>query len=159
MKQLEMAKWLKGLTLFTGAIGLILLTMVIPILLGQLFVVQDQIGQYTKFFNIFVWITAIPVYIALYKIWKICTNIAGNNSFCPANAKYLKDISCLAIVDTALYLFCALISIVLLEVDILAILLLICTTGGGIFIAVVAVALSHLTTKACVIKQENDLTI
>ena len=159
MKQLEMAKWLKGLTLFTGAIGLVTLTMIMPVVMGELFIGENGNTASVYLFNGFVWLTAVPVYVALYKIWKICTNIAGNNSFCPANAGYLKDISCLAIFDTVLYLVITLVAILFMEVNIIAILLLICGVGAGIFIAVSTVALSHLTTKACAIKQENDLTI
>ena len=159
MKQLEMAKWLKGLTLFTGAIGLVTLSMIVPVVIGEVFIGENESTVWVYLFNGFVWLTAVPVYIALYKIWKICGNIAINNSFCNANATYLKDISCLAIFDTALYLVTMIIGILFMQVNIIAILLLICGVGAGIFVAVATVALAHLTTKASAIKQENDLTI
>ena len=148
MKQLEMAKWLKGLTLFTGAIGLVTLTMVIPVIMNELFSTGSNPQLSSKILNVFVWLTAVPIYLALYKIWKICTNISNNNSFCHENAKLLKEISFLAILDTILYLVTTLVGIFFIEVDIVAILLLICAVGAGIFSAVLTVALSHLTTKA-----------
>lgn len=152
MKQHEMANWLKGITIFTGVVGLIILVAIIPTVVVGFITLNDKLFQPM---TLFIWGSAMPVYICLFKVWQMCKNIENNNSFCHQNAKLLKEISLLAILDTVLYL----ISLAFFMDNILYILFVMCVVAVGIFMAVLTVALSHLTTKAAVIKAENDLTI
>ena len=97
--------------------------------------------------------------MALWKSWNICERISSDQSFCEGNAKALKHISILALVECILYLMAAFVLVLcnLLHPGILLIILFI--QFAGIAIAVVAATLSHLVKKASDIKAENDLTI
>jgi hypothetical protein len=159
MKQLELAKWLRRIVVISAVIGLLLCFVIVPMLGKNLVLMYPEFGH--MFFPglIFIWITAIPLYIALWNLWLICNEISRDNSFCQENATRLKLISRLSILECILY-FAAIILLLflnLLHPSILLVALFIIFVG--ISIAVASAALSHLVQKACVIKQENDLTI
>ncbi len=152
MKQQEMANWLKGITIFTAVVALSILLGLMPRVVSEFITLNENFVQPL---TIFIWATALPAYICLYKVWQICVNIGENKSFCHQNAKLLKHISALSILDTLLYLL----SLIFFTDNIIYILFVICVVAVGIFMAVLTVALAHLTTKAAILKQENDLTI
>ena len=108
---------------------------------------------------VFIWITAVPFYFALYKGWLICQEISNDNSFCQENAQRLKEISKLASSECILYSAATIILFImnLLHPSILLMTLFIIFVG--ISIAVVSAAISHLVEKASELKKENDLTI
>lgn len=108
---------------------------------------------------IFIWITAVPFFSALYKALLICQEISNDNSFCQDNAGRLQEISKLALSECILYLAATIILFILnlLHPGILLITLFIIFVG--ISTAIASAALSHLTEKASELKKENDLTI
>ena len=108
---------------------------------------------------IFVWVTAIPFYIGLYKGWLICGEFAKDNSFCKENVQRLKDISKLALLECILYLVAMIILLVLNLLHPSVLLMTLFIIFVGISVAVVAATLSHLVEKARELKEENDLTI
>ena len=95
----------------------------------------------------------------LYNGWKITTQIARDNSFSLENARYLKHICILALVDSV-YFFLANIVLLFLNMNHPAILLAsLFVDFAGVVVAVTAASLSHLVLKAAEIQQENQLTI
>lgn len=101
----------------------------------------------------------VPLFAALWELWHIFAEIGRDNSFCLENALRLRRVSFYALADTILELTSALLllsldtsSLVWLPVKLLLMLV-------GIAMAVACAALSHLTRKAALLKDENDLTI
>lgn len=102
----------------------------------------------------------VPLLLALWELWRIFREIGHDNSFCMENAMRLRRVSFYSLIDTLL---------VFLSV----VLYLLCGWGYehgwvfaklvlmlvGIAMTVACAALSHLTRKAALLKDENDLTI
>ncbi len=108
---------------------------------------------------VFIWITAIPFYIALYKSWLICEEISKDNSFCIENAKRLKLIGKLALLECILYLIAMVVLFILNLLHPSVMLFILFIIFVGVSISIASAALSHLTENACALKNENDLTI
>lgn len=159
MKQAEMAKWLKCLVLFTGVVGVIFMAFMIPTLIGDLARQNPHFAYLAQPGIIFIWLTAIPVYISLYKIWRICDEINHNNSFSTKNAALLRDISHMALLDSILYLGIIILMITMRHLDVFVLLAVFAAIFLGVLVAVFTAVLSHLTEKASALKSENDLTI
>lgn len=159
MKQNEFAKWLKFITITTGIIGLFFCFLIVPGLGRHIASANPEFSYMFMPSLMFIWITAIPFYLALWKAWRICCEISKDHSFSEKNAKALKYISRLALVEYILYLFAmvVLLFLNLLHPSILLISLFIIFVG--ISVGIVSAVLSHLVQKANDIKQENDLTI
>lgn len=159
MKQKELAKWLKWIIVFAALIGMFLCIVVVP------FFGRDTALMYPEFAYmfwpclIFVWITAVPFYFALYKAWLICQEIYVDNSFCRANAERLRDISKLALTECILYSAAMIVLFILNLLHPSILLMILFVIFVGISIGIVAAALSHLVEKARELKEENDLTI
>ena len=108
---------------------------------------------------IFLSLTAIPIYIALFFAWKIFANIGNDNSFCKENAGYLKWISWLAGGDAA-YFFLGNIVLMFLNMNHPGIVLYsLIVVFAGTAVSVASAALSHLVLKAALLQEENDLTV
>ena len=107
----------------------------------------------------FLWILAVPCFIALVLAWKIFKNIEEDHSFCMENADALRKISFLAAADSAV-LFVGNVLFLLLNMNHPSILLGACiVVVVGIGISVAAAVLSHLVRKAAKLQEENELTI
>ena len=159
MKQFELSKWLKGLVIATGLIGLIICLFLVPWLGRDAVILNPKLDYMFYPCLIFIWITAIPFFIALVKCWGISCEISKDNSFCEKNAKTLQFISKLALSEALLYII-ALVLLVFLNVLHSGIFLMILfIIFVAIAIAVVAAAVSHLVKKASDLKQENEFTI
>lgn len=159
MKQKELAKWLKLLIAFAALIGAFLCFIIAPTLAHDIALMYPEFNYMFWPSLVFIWLTAVPYYFALYKAWLICQEISADNSFCQENAQRLKEISKLAVFESIFYLTAAIILFImnLLHPSILLMILFIIFVG--ISIAVVAATLSHLVKKASELKKENDLTI
>ncbi|CDZ24872.1 putative membrane protein [[Clostridium] cellulosi] len=155
----RLSVWLKLAIIGTGVCVTVIYFLAFP-LLGQ-----DIIGDYPEFRSwfwpwlIFLWLTAVPCYIAIVSGWKVVKEIVREHSFCIENAKRLKLISILAAADSAL-VFIGNIILLLLNMNhpgvILVALLIIFV---GIDLAVLFAALSHMVMKATKLREENELTI
>lgn len=159
MKRIELSKWLKFIIAFSALIGIFLCLFIAPDLGREAVSMNPELHYMYWPSLIFIWITAVPFYTALFKLWSICEEIYKDNSFCMKNAVRLKDVCKLALSECILYLL----AIILLSFykvlhpGILIIILFIIFIG--ISVAVVSAALSHLVEKASDLKDENDLTI
>lgn len=159
MKQDAFAKYLKGLVIAMAVLGILLCVFFAPGFGKDIVKANPHLAYLYYPSLLFVYFTTIPVYISLWKAWKIFCNIGKNNSFCFENALGLKHISYLSSVDAFLYVAAAM---VLLSMDALgwnALIFIVVIVFMGIAIAIVCSSLSHLVDKAATLKEENDLTI
>lgn len=159
MKQKELSRWLRGVVVL-GWIACVLLAYPIAPKLAQDAAVEYPEFSYLAFPMLsMVWIGLAIVAAALWFGWRIFAEIGRDNSFCTQNARRLRIISWLALADTLLCVIAILALLLLraLHPGIFLLLLLLAVIGGGI--AVAAAALSHLTLKAAMLQDENDLTI
>lgn len=159
MKQTSLAVWLKFIIIGTGICGIAVYFLILPSL-GQ-----SIVGQNPEFIHcyypwlIFLWITGIPCYAALFLSWKIASNIGADRSFSHENASLLKWIAFLAAGDS---LFFFIVNIVYLFLDmnhpgILLSCLIVVFAGTAVSAA--SAALSHLVKKATALQEQSDLTI
>lgn len=159
MKQDAFSKYLKGLVIAMAVLGLLLCVFFVPGFGKDIVKANPHLAYLFYPSLVFVYFTAIPVYVSLWNAWKIFCNIGKNNSFCFENALRLKHISYLASADTFLYVAAA---IVLVSMDALgwnALIFIVVIVFIGLAMAIVCSSLSHLVDKAATLKEENDLTI
>ena len=159
MKQNELAKSLK---LFIGLTCIILAIcgfVIVPKLASDISISTPQFLPLYYPFIIFIWITIIPFYAALFECWKISNEINKDNSFSKKNIDSLNRIRRYALCECFLYFVGALILLYfnLLHLSILIIILFVIFIA--MCISVFAAVLAHLVQKAYDLKNENDLTI
>ncbi|MBU5334891.1 DUF2975 domain-containing protein [Intestinibacter bartlettii] len=159
MKQNELAKSLK---LFIGLTCIILAIcgfIVVPKLGHDIASSNPEFSPLYYPFIIFIWITIIPFYGALFEGWKISNEINKDNSFSKNNLNSLNRIRKYALSECFLYFVGALILLYfnLLHLSILIIILFVIFIA--MCISVFTAVLAHLVQKACDLKDENDLTI
>ena len=159
MDQLSLSKWLKGLIVCVALIGLAVYGGIIP------WVGRDIVLDYPEFSHwfypwlIFLWLTAVPCYAALFSGWKIAGNIGADRSFCTENASYLKHVSVLAAVDSGFF-FVGNVVFLFLNMNHPGVVIgSLFVVFVGVCISVAAAALSHLTKKAADLQEQSDLTI
>lgn len=160
MNQKNLSKWLKGVVIGTAVIGAIVYGYILPMCWKVGTAEHTTLGGNMYWVRmVFIWITAIPCCLALAYAWKIFTEIGNNNSFSLVNAKYLKNMARLALLDTAYY-FTGNLVLFLLGRNHPAVLLgSLLIDFAGIAFSVLCAALSHLVYKAAVLKEESELTI
>ena len=159
MEQRTLSKWLKLILIGVGLCGLAVYGAILP-MYGQ-----SLVGLYPEFSNrfwpwlIFLWLTGLPCYAALWLGWRIAANIGRDSSFSRENARALKQISHLAAGDTLFFLVG---NIVLLLMNMShpgVVLIALLPVFAGIAVAVASAALSHLVLKAAALQEQSDLTI
>ena len=159
MQQITLSKWLKVMLIGIAVCGLVIYTVVFPAL-GQ-----SIVAQYEEFSDcfwpwlIFIWVTAIPCYIAIIFAWRIATNIGADQSFSLSNAKLLKWISILAAGDAAFFFIGNIVFLILNMNHPSIILFSSIIVFAGVAISVASAALSHLVMKASVLQNQSDWTI
>ena len=159
MKQTSLSKWLKIIIIGCSICGLLIYALVMPSIGQTLASENPEISSYFWPWLIFIWVTGIPCYIALFFAWKIAANIGVDKSFSLSNAKLLKWISILAAGDAAFF-FLGNIVFLLLNMNHPSIVLLsLIIVFAGVAISVAAAALSHLVMKAADLQEQSDLTI
>lgn len=158
MNQRSLSNWLKMMILGVGICGILICVLVFPALTDELEALLNErwVG---RAWLILLWLTSIPCFIALIFSWRIVSNIGNDRSFTRENARLLKTISVLAIVDAA-FLFVWNMVLFFLNANhpstLFACLLI---DFVGVVIAVVFMALSHLVLKAADLQEQSDLTI
>lgn len=159
MKQKELSRWLRGVVIIGWLACLLLAWPVAPKLATDAALDIPELAYLAWPCLILFWIGLAVVAVALWFGWRIFGEIGRDNSFCRENARRLRIISWLALGDTVLCILGILILLLLrsLHPGVFLLLLLITVIGAGITVA--AAALSHLTLKAALLQDENDLTI
>lgn len=159
MKQKYLSKWLKVITVITGIIIAVIYFIFIPFMGKDLVNISSKIDYEYWPWLILIWITSVPCYIALVLFYRICIEIGNDNSFSEKNAKLLKEISWLAIIDAILFFVGSLGFSLVWGSNILVIAGALMVVFAGLAIGILTAALSHMVLKASRIKDENDLTI
>ena len=109
--------------------------------------------------KVIILLSSLPCAVALVAFFLICREIGRDNSFCRKNVRRLILIAACAIAGV---LFCTAVFLLLFSAGALhpgIALLCIAILLFGVTIAAAAAILSHLVEKACVLREEQDLTI
>ena len=159
MKQKELSRWLRVVVVIGWIACLLLSVVVVPKLATDAATDWPEYAYLAMPCLVIFWLGMVPVVLALWHGWMIFGEIGRDNSFCRKNASRLSTISHLALADTVLCLISIVLLIVLnaMHPGLLLLALLIAAIGAGI--AAAAAALSHLTLKAALLQEENDLTV
>lgn len=159
MNQSNLAKWLKGIVIGMAAFCVGIYGFILPVCGMNFAAYEPEFAHCFLPWMIFLLLTAVPVFIALIFAWKIFTEIGRNNSFSFVNARYLKNIAHLAIIDTVYFFLGNLVMLFINQSHPGILLASLFVDFLGIAVAVVCAALSHLVYKAAVMNEENELTI
>ena len=159
MKQMEVSKWLKAITVLTGIAGLFFFFLVMPVMAHDIAVMYPEAAYLLWPGMIYGWGIGVICYAILWQFWKVCVEIGRDNSFSAENARAFAVISrlavCMAVVWFAGVVFLALVHALGPAFGIFMILIaFIC-----IVVAVLSAALSHLVYKSYEMRRENELTI
>lgn len=159
MKQMEVSKWLKAITILTGIAGLLFFFLVMPMLARDMAAAYPEVSYLMWPGMIYGWGIGVICYMILYQFWKVCVEIGRDNSFSEENAHSFVMISRLALLMAAVWfggvVFLAIIHCLGPAFGIFMILIaFIC-----IVVSVLAAALSHLVYKSYELRQEQELTI
>lgn len=159
-KQKTLSNWLKSVVIGMGILGAIVYGVVLPTVWQEATANHTTLGGAAYWIRMgFLWVTGIPCYIALVYAWKVFTEIGNNNSFSFVNAKYLKNVALLALIDT-IYYFVGNVVMFFANMNhpgVLLVSFLICFVG--VAVVIVCAALSQLIQRAAELKEENELTI
>lgn len=159
MKHDIFAKCLKAAIAGVTLIGLACCVYLIPFCGNYLVERYPEYGFARLPWVIFIYICAVPCFIAMGLCWRIADNIGKDNSFSFENAKLFKIFSYLALGDSIFFLV---VSVIFLFVGLnhpgilLASMLVVFI---GLTVYVCTAALAYLVDKAATLKEENDLTI
>lgn len=159
VKQNELSLWLKLIIILCGCFGLLFCIYIGPETGRAVLLSSKSLKGLYKPFVLFIWITGVPFFSALFLGWKICSEIPSDKSFTVKNANRLKRISILSMTEGILYIGALLYIFVAgsYHTSVLVILLLI--LFFSVVISIFTSLLSHLIRKASEIKDDNDLTI
>lgn len=158
----------RGSTLF---LKIVVILMGLPVLAICIFIVPEiaELAAYVFSDNAFIkylvivylWITAIPYYFALYQAFKLLGYIDKNQAFSEFSIKALKNIKNAAVTISVLWLIFMPVVYIMAEIDDAPGLILIgmAVTFAPMVIAVFAAVLQKLLKNAIDIKSENDLTV
>ena len=159
MEQNKLAKWLKVIVAGIAVCGFFIYAFLIPDFGKTIVSDNPEFAYCYQPWLIFISLTALPCYAALFFAWKIFSNIEIDNSFSLQNARYLKWISWLAAGDAAFF-FLGNIVLLFLGMNHPGIILYsLIVVFAGVAISVAAATLSHLVLKAAKLQEENDLTV
>ena len=160
MKQKEMAVYLKTVTIAITILFFAFTVWFLPTVIREQITKTAGKAAYQSA-CLFIWITAIPCFMSLWKFWNICTKIGKNQSFIRENAKELKHISHYIWSDSVLYVILLFAGCIMkwyrYSIGLLfgiVVILFIC-----LFIVIAAAALSHLVYNASKLQEDSDLTI
>lgn len=101
MEQRTLVRWLKILVIFASVCGIAICVGILPMVGKRMIEVYPEFSYCYHPWLIFLWILAVPCFIALVLAWKIFKNIEEDHSFCMENADALRKISFLAAADSA----------------------------------------------------------
>ena len=97
--------------------------------------------------------------MVLFIAYRIADNIGKDLSFTNENAKLLKWISTLAMIDSTYLMIGNIVLIIIDAMNVMSFIILFMFVFLGVAISIVAAALSHLVTKAALLQSQSDLTI
>ena len=159
MSQKAIAGWLKALIIGVTICALIVYVLVVPTIGLAIARKTPGFAPFYVQWLIFISLTALPVFPALFLAWKIAAGIGRDCAFTLDNAKRLKYIAFLAIAD-GMFFFLGNVVLLLCGMNHpgIAILSLI-IVFACIAIAIFAAALSYFVKKAAALQEQSDWTI
>lgn len=159
MNQRTLGIWLKSILIGVGICGLIVFLCVVPIIGRNIALLNPEYEYCFWPWTIFIWLCALPCYLSLFWAWKISSQISRDNSFSQINAEYCKKIMIAALVDSGLF-FLGNVVLLLLNMSHPGVTIFSTIISFvGIAIAVASAVLSHLISKAAIIRSENEATV
>ncbi len=159
MKQKELSVWLRVVVVLIGVAVVFLGAVFLPMLGREAAEMNAELSYLFWPCLLYLETTILPVLASLVLAWLIFAEIGRDNSFCMANARRLRAISILALVDTLLYILWAVALGLLGALHPGVLIGSVCIVFMGVGFTVGAAALSHLAQKAAALKDENDLVI
>lgn len=159
MKQGEISKWLKAISIGVSIMGLLFFFVIVPQLAREYRANNPDIAYLYWPGLCYGWFIAVIYYSALFQFWKISCEIGRDNSFSSENAKAMVNIAKLVAL-AAMAWFAGMLFLGFIKLLNPGFIILFCGASfGSIAISVMAAALSRLILKAYELKQENELTI
>lgn len=155
-KQIKISKWLKGLVIVLGIMGIIFFGGLTWFILGSgKWFIQDE----HHLLVIFSWFEAILCYGVLYQFWKVCNEIGKDNSFSLENAQAFHNMAIIGVIMACGYAGRIVYDIVARMPAHIAVVFAVAMILISLAFTVVCEALSQLIKNAYEMKLENDLTI
>jgi hypothetical protein len=160
MSKEMLEKWLKLVIIGLGLVGVFLYGLLIPYFCENFFIYVGGIWKTALWpWIIFLWLTGIPCYLALFYTWKIAVKIGVGEAFSNQNAEKMKRIGILAFGDS-IFLITGNIILFLLNWNHPGIMLIFTLFAFvGVLVAMAAFVLSHLLYRAAKLEEEVELTI
>lgn len=149
MKQRELSVWLRAIVLIFFLLGTALFFVILPLTARQQVVDHPRLMEIYWPGLVFLWFTAIPVYLILGAAWRIFADIGQDNSYCPKNAARLKFISQLSLAEGVLYMVALILLVALDFANTGVILLCVFVVVIGVAFSVATASLSHIVEKNC----------
>lgn len=159
MSQKKMCIMLKGITILAAVIGIVFLTVLMPMLAVECKRMDEKTAYLFWPGLCYGWLIGIMCYIALFQFWKICNEIGKDNSFSAENVNSLNIISKIAIMVTVLW-FAGLVGLIVIgSMSIGFFILMSVAVMVSMAVSIIATVLAHLVQKAYELKKDADLTI
>lgn len=159
MGQKTLSNWLRLVIVGTGICALAVYLVIVPSYGVSVAARNPEFAYRYWPWLIFIWLTAVPCFAALFLGWRIAANIGRDRSFTMENADKLKWISWLAAGDAAFFFIGNVLYLALNLSHPGVTLLSLLVVFAGVALSVGAAALSHLVRKAAILQSESDLTI
>src|SRR5699024_10185242 len=128
-----------------GLISLVLVAVLAPILGKELIFAHPELKYLFWPSLIFIWLTAIPVFISFYLF---SHEIIKDNPFYIKNVSRLTIVSRLALLEAAFYLFALIMLIILSVFQVSLLLIIIIVMFIALAMSVITAILAHLIDKA-----------
>ena len=159
MKLKTLSIWIKAVLLGFAVCGVGILGFAVPSIGQSLAAAYPEFASAYIPWTVFLWIAAAPCFVVLVLGWQIASNIARDDAFSSVNAKLLRIIAILSAID-AVYFFIGNIVLWLLNMNHPGLVMMsLVVVFLGVAICVASFSLSHLTSRAADIEDENRYTI
>lgn len=159
MKQSEISKWLKGITIAVAIMGVIFFVILVPKLADMILQKYQELAFLYIPGLIYSGLIALLCYILLFQFWKVSCEIGKDNSFSLENARAFKIMSRISIALACVWFIALVVMSVFGWIRTGALLVFIFAVLCNVILSIITAALSHLIWKAYEMKQENELTI
>ena len=159
MSQKEVSRWLKGITIAIGLMGVLFFFIVMPNMAQSMADRYPEVSYLMWPGMIFGWGIGVICYAILYQFWKVCVEIGRDNSFSKENARSFVRISHLSIVASLVWFAGMMVLALLRCIGVASGFLMTLIAFVFIVVAILAAALSHLIYKSYELKKEQELTI
>ncbi len=159
MQQKSLALWLRVIMIFVTIVAAVFLLWMLPVTVREMGEGFPEFDALTLPCLISVWACVIPVAIAIASFFRITGEIGRDNSFCEKNARLLKLIGIMAIIDTGITTFVLVLTSIYNAINGGSLILMFTIIVFGLTVAIMAFVLSHLVLKASKLREDNELTI